>query len=100
MQDKSPTPASTLRRARQIAQQNGVRYAYTGNVHDEEGASTYCHLCGERVIGRDWYKMTAWGLTADGRCRTCHEACAGIFEGRPGGWNTRRLSVSLAASRE
>ena len=33
-----PTPASTLRRAREIAMKNGVRYAYTGNVQDEEGA--------------------------------------------------------------
>ena len=26
---------------------NGVRYAYTGNVHDARGQSTYCHACGD-----------------------------------------------------
>ena len=29
-----PTPPATLTRARAIALANGVRYAYTGNVHD------------------------------------------------------------------
>ena len=31
---------TTLRRARGIALRNGVRYAYTGNVHDVEGGTT------------------------------------------------------------
>ena len=38
---------------------NGVRYAYTGNVHDAEGGSTYCHGCGGLLIGRDWYELGA-----------------------------------------
>ena len=46
MLDVPPTPPATLTRARQIAIDNGVRYAYTGNVHDEEGGSTFCHACG------------------------------------------------------
>jgi len=40
MRDRPPTPAATLARARRIALDNGVRYAYTGNVHDPEGQST------------------------------------------------------------
>ncbi|MDQ3973358.1 MAG: AmmeMemoRadiSam system radical SAM enzyme, partial [Actinomycetota bacterium] len=55
MTDRPPTPPATLTRARRIAHANGVRYAYTGNVHDPDGGSTYCHACGERVIARDWY---------------------------------------------
>ena len=50
MMDRPRTPAATLVRAREIAVSNGVRYAYTGNVHDEQGGSTYCHACGERLI--------------------------------------------------
>ncbi|MCZ6580636.1 MAG: AmmeMemoRadiSam system radical SAM enzyme, partial [Nitrospirae bacterium] len=46
MLDKSPTPFSTVTRARRIALKNGIRYAYTGNVHDEPGGSTSCHGCG------------------------------------------------------
>ncbi|HID50243.1 MAG TPA: AmmeMemoRadiSam system radical SAM enzyme [Chromatiales bacterium] len=55
MMDVPPTPFGTLTRAREIAIKNGVRYAYTGNVHDEAGESTYCHSCGQKLIGRDWY---------------------------------------------
>jgi pyruvate formate lyase activating enzyme len=90
------TPTSTLRRARNIALGNGIRYAYTGNVHDEEGGSTYCHGCGVRLIGRDWYMMTAWNLTEDGLCGSCGVACSGVFEARPGTWGARRQPIQLA----
>ena len=95
MMDKPSTPASTLTRARTIAMKNGVRYAYTGNVHDEAGGSTYCHACGEMLIGRDWYVITAWKLTADGRCRRCATPVVGLFEAQPGSWGSRRLPVRL-----
>ena len=95
MLDKPPTPPSTLAMARRIAMKNGIRYAYTGNVHDEEGGSTYCHQCGRKVIGRDWYVMTAWHLTHDGLCLYCGAPCAGVFEARPGNWGDKRLPVRL-----
>ncbi len=95
MMDVPPTPAETLTRARRIAMDNGVRYAYTGNVHDEEGGSTYCHGCGKKIIGRDWYVITAWHLTDDGKCEFCGTECAGVFQGPPGQWGARRLPVRL-----
>ena len=95
MTDKPHTPATTLTRARQIAMKNGLRYVYTGNVHDAEGGSTYCHQCGARLIGRDWYVLQGWNLTEDGRCQFCGAGCAGVFEGRPGSWGPRRLPVRL-----
>ncbi len=95
MLDKPPTPSSTLTMARRIAVKNGIRYAYTGNVHDEEGGSTYCHQCGSKLIGRDWYVMTAWNLTDDGRCKVCGTACAGLFDGSPGRWGAKRMPVRL-----
>jgi pyruvate formate lyase activating enzyme len=90
------TPPSVLTRARSIAMRNGLRYVYTGNVHDETGGSTYCHSCGERLIGRDWYVMTAWGLAADGACSRCGTRCAGVFGARPGNWGARRLPIRMA----
>ena len=51
MTDVAPTPASTLTRAREIAQLAGLNYVYTGNVHDEAGGSTYCPSCEQAVIG-------------------------------------------------
>jgi pyruvate formate lyase activating enzyme len=98
MMDRPPTPPETLTRARAIALANGVRYAYTGNVFDREGQSTYCHRCGAVLVERDWFRLGAWNLTDDGRCRTCGARCAGVFEGPPGGWGRRRLPVALGRS--
>nr|VFK57963.1 MAG: pyruvate formate lyase activating enzyme [Candidatus Kentron sp. TC] len=80
MRDRSPTPLDTLRRAREIAFGNGVRYAYTGNVHDPEGQSTYCHHCGVRLIGRDRYTITDWNLTDGGYCANCKTGCDGVWQ--------------------
>lgn len=97
MLDKPRTAISTLHRARNIALQNGLRYVYTGNVHDEASASTYCHRCGERLIGRDWYEITKWNLGASGSCPACECECAGVFEREPGTWGAKRKPVRLAS---
>jgi pyruvate formate lyase activating enzyme len=97
MMDRPPTPPATLTRAREIAIANGIRYAYTGNVHDVEGQSTRCHACGALLIERDWYELGDWSLTDGGRCASCGEPCAGVFDGPPGRWGARRLPVRLAA---
>jgi pyruvate formate lyase activating enzyme len=97
MMDVPPTPPQTLARARRIAMNNGLRYAYTGNVHDPEGDSTWCHACGALLIARDWYEIGAYQLTDDGRCRTCGAACAGVFDGPAGNWGRRRMPIRIAA---
>src|SRR5437764_10915392 len=96
MMDRPPTPPETLVRARRIALDNGVRYAYTGNVFDEGGQSTYCHACGHRVIQRDWYALGEWRLDDEGRCLRCGTPVAGVFDGPPGSWGPRRLPVRVA----
>lgn len=95
MLDVPPTPASTLTRARSIALKNGVRYAYTGNVHDTVGDSTTCPSCGTRVIERDWYVLGEYRLTDDGRCEQCGTRIAGVFDGPAGDWGARRLPVVM-----
>ncbi|MBD0317842.1 MAG: AmmeMemoRadiSam system radical SAM enzyme, partial [Thermoleophilia bacterium] len=95
--DLPPTPPATLSRAREIARRNGIRHVYTGNVFDLEGGSTYCSRCRTRVIERDWYRLGAYRLTDDGRCRECGERLAGVFAGPPGAWGRRRLPVRLTA---
>ena len=97
MMDVASTPISTLIRAREIALKNGVRYAYTGNVHDKAGESTYCHECGQRLIGRDWYVLSDWNLDSNGSCTACGTKCAGIFDETPGDWGARRLPVRMAS---
>ena len=95
MLDTPPTPPETLTRARQIAMGNGVRYAYTGNVYDRVGGSTFCPSCHEMVIERDWYRLGFWGLTADGHCHACGTKIAGIFEAESGHWGPKRVPVRL-----
>jgi pyruvate formate lyase activating enzyme len=97
MMDRPPTPPQTLRMAQQIAKKAGLRYVYTGNVHDPAGQSTRCHGCGAVLIGRDWYDITAWNLSADGRCPACGTRFHGVFEAKAGGWGPRRQPVRLHA---
>lgn len=94
-----PTPAATLRRARDIARHNGLRHVYTGNVRDPGGASTYCAACGTVVIGRDDdRRAVSWGLGEGGRCENCGAACPGVFESRPGRADAGPRPVSLAGA--
>jgi pyruvate formate lyase activating enzyme len=95
MLDRPPTPPETLTRARSIARGNGVRFAYTGNVHDSGGGSTYCAGCGALVIERDWYSLGSYALSDDGRCQACGARLPGVFAGPPGSWGRRRLPVRL-----
>ena len=95
MTDKPRTPNASLLKARNIALNNGVRYAYVGNVHDKAAESTYCHHCGELLIGRDWYVLSDWHLDAEGKCQFCGTTCAGYFQELPGDWGAKRQAVRL-----
>ncbi len=99
MMDKPNTPPETLTRAREIALKNGLKYVYTGNVHDKAGGSTYCPSCGELLIGRDWYELSDWGVrmggNREGRCGKCGEPVAGVFDGPPGDWGRKRMPLRM-----
>jgi len=95
MRDRPPTPLASLLKARQIALKNGVHYAYVGNVHNKEADSTYCHHCGQLLIGRDWYHLSEWNLDAKSRCRVCGERCAGVLSAKPGAWGAKRQAVVM-----
>ncbi|MFK0569795.1 AmmeMemoRadiSam system radical SAM enzyme [Endozoicomonas sp.] len=98
MRNHPRTPASTLTRARQIALNHGIRYAYTGNVHDSDGGSTRCHQCHSLLIERDWYVLGEWGVKASagkGCCQQCGTPVAGVFEELPGVWGSRRVPVRM-----
>jgi len=90
-----PTRPATLHRAREIARKNGIRFAYTGNVHDPDGQTTYCRACEAVLIGRDGYSLVSWRLSEGARCATCGTICDGVFEDNPGRWGSRRQPVSM-----
>ncbi len=90
-----PTPASALTRARTIAMAEGLRFVYTGNIHDVGGGSTFCPACRRLLIERDWYQLGSWGLDPAGRCAGCGTVIAGVFEAEPGHWGRRFQPVRL-----
>ncbi len=100
MRDISATPLSTLQRARDIALKNGIRYVYTGNAHDKNSASSYCHHCGQLLIGRDWYQLSDWNIEMKGDksacCSQCQTPIVGVFTDKAGTWGSRRLPVRIA----
>jgi pyruvate formate lyase activating enzyme len=98
MTDLRATPAATLTRARDIALRAGLRYVYTGNVHDRTGGTTSCPGCGAAVIVRDWHDILRYDLTPEGRCRHCDTRLPGRYgplDGRRG-HARRRVPVRLA----
>ncbi|MBL8613271.1 MAG: AmmeMemoRadiSam system radical SAM enzyme [Myxococcales bacterium] len=96
MTDVPATPLSTLRRAREIARAEGLRFVYTGNVHDPEGDTTSCPACGEAVIVRDWYEIVSANLVR-GACGACGAPMPGRFGDAVGSFGRRRVRLKLGA---
>ena len=94
MLDKEKTPPETLTQAREIASAIGLRYVYTGNVHDITGSSTYCPNCNACIIERDWYKLGAYNIQSN-QCRYCKEPINGHFTNIPGDWGRKRVPVQI-----
>ena len=95
--DIPATPPSTLRRARTIAMGAGLRYVYTGNVHDREGDTTWCPGCGAAVVERDWYEILGSRLRG-GACAECGTPIPGRFGDHVGRFGRRRMRVHIGAS--
>ncbi len=73
-----PTPISTLERAKQIADAEGLKYTYIGNVPGHHAENTYCPGCGELVIERTGYLIKA-NKIKNGRCSGCDELIPGVW---------------------
>lgn len=95
MTDVSATPMATLLRARDIAQQAGLQYVYTGNVHYAEGDTTFCPKCRKPVIVRDWFQINRYQLAPDGRCPDCGTRIAGYFDAEVGDFGRKRIPIVL-----
>lgn len=80
--DRPPTPVRTLREAREIGLQAGLKYVYTGNVPGDPGENTFCRDCGEMLIPRSGFHVGRIRLT-DGRCQKCGALVEGIWDQPP-----------------
>ena len=78
MNDKIPTPHSTLLRAKNIANKLGIKYCYVGNINDTKNQSTYCVNCGTVLIERNWHQ-TKFIDFDKGSCKKCRNVLPGIF---------------------
>lgn len=95
MADIPATPPATLVRARGIALQQGLQYVYTGNIHNQEGDTTFCPDCHAPLIVRDWYQIEQYRLTADGHCLDCGAAVAGRFAEPAGQFGRKRILLAI-----
>jgi pyruvate formate lyase activating enzyme len=95
MNDLEATPAQTLTRARSIAIGEGLKFVYTGNVHDAEGGTTSCTNCGDALITRDWHRILLYRVSADGHCLNCDAPVAGCFEKFSGQFGNQRAPVRI-----
>jgi len=94
MMDVPRTAPETLTWARATARRKGIRYVYTGNVHDHDGDTTLCPSCGTEVIVRDRYNLLHYDIR-EGSCGQCGHPIPGVFEDRPGTWDARRRRLHI-----
>jgi len=97
MTDIPPTPAATLARARKIALEHGLRYVYTGNVHDRKAARPIARAAAATVIRARLVPHPRLQSHEDGRCKECGAAIAGRFGQFKKPFGPRRIPVRLAA---
>lgn len=76
--DIPPTPAESIRKARDIGYEAGLRYVYTGNLPGDEGEKTFCHECGELLIDRFGFYVRRNKLKGN-LCPGCGSMIPGVW---------------------
>jgi pyruvate formate lyase activating enzyme len=79
LRDKPNTPPDTLHRARRIALNMGLKFAYEGNIYSE-GANTICPGCKRILLKRWWHKVSDVHILEDGQCEFCSTKIPGYFK--------------------
>lgn len=74
--DISPTPVKTIRRAREIGFEVGLRYVYSGNIAGEAGEHTYCYNCHTLLIQRFGFQISKYKII-----QNCCPECGAVIDG-------------------
>ncbi len=82
--DRPPTPLETLEEAYRTGLDAGLEYVYVGNVPGHASEATSCAHCGETLIARRGFRVTADRIGPEGRCPGCGAAVAGVFRAGSG----------------
>jgi pyruvate formate lyase activating enzyme len=75
--DKPRTSIDTLRKARDIGFQEGLKFVYTGNIPGEDGENTYCPNCKNLIIERFGYFINDIKIK-DSSCIYCGTLIDGV----------------------
>jgi len=78
MRDKNKTPEATLKTARKIALEMGIKFCYVGNIFNREGQTTFCPNCKTKLIERDWHSVISNKLN-NNLCPKCLTKIPGVF---------------------
>jgi pyruvate formate lyase activating enzyme len=73
-----PTPVDILNKAAAIAAEEGLIYAYTGNVPGNEISDTKCPSCKTVLVKRVGFRIESNTLSA-GKCNKCGQSIDGIW---------------------
>ena len=74
-----PTPATSLRRARQIGLDCGLHFVYEGNVPGRGGENTCCPSCRAEIIQRFGFSIRS-NRMVDSLCPACGTAIPGVWD--------------------
>ncbi len=74
-----PTPLETLIRALAIAQAEGLKHVYVGNLEVPNGEDTFCAACARSLIRRSRYTISE-NRVQDGKCPDCGHAVNGVWK--------------------
>lgn len=75
----APTSEETLKLAKEIAENAGVKYVYIGNRPDLNGENTYCSNCKQLLVERTRFTVIK-NLIHNNQCNYCGEQIAGVWE--------------------
>ena len=72
------TPPDSIRRAKDIGYESGLKYVYTGNIPGDPGEKTFCHHCGVLLIDRFGFNVEQ-NIIKEDRCPECDSAIPGVW---------------------
>ncbi len=75
--DRSSTPVESLRMAREVGINAGLKYVYTGNVSGEKSENTFCYGCGTQLIDRRGFHV-AENRIIENKCPDCGALIHGV----------------------
>jgi len=73
------TPLNTLESAKKIADSEGLKHVYIGNVPGSGATDTYCPGCHKVLVDRSGYRIDQLHIS-EGRCDFCNTEIPGVWK--------------------